>query len=48
MDVSRCPLGVGRDAVTSASATDGLATGVGDGMGCCGIRLRHSERPTCY
>ncbi len=33
MDVSRCPLGVGRDAVTSASATDGLATGVGDENG---------------
>ncbi len=33
MDVSRCPLGVGRDAVTSASATDGLDIGAGDESG---------------
>ena len=30
MDVSRCPLGVGRDAGASASAPDGLATRAGD------------------
>ena len=30
MDVSRCPLGVGRDASASASAPDGLATRAGD------------------
>ena len=33
MDVSRCPLGVGRDAGASASAPDGLATRAGDTNG---------------